>query len=124
MPSIHLKHVYVHVDINYGIILDSPRNIMTSRERFSLIEFVRAETDLAGGINCTADANPPAHYVWVHGGSVISSGPTFLFNRNITRDDGGEYLCIATNEVGRTNITMHVDVQCEYFHRRTGSKLL
>ncbi|XP_055338899.1 contactin-3-like isoform X2 [Paramacrobiotus metropolitanus] len=96
----------------------SPRNVMTSRSQLSLIEFLRPETDAAGGINCTADANPPAHFVWIHNMMVISSEPTLYFNRNITRDDAGEYLCIATNEVGRTNISLQVDVHYRPFCTR------
>ncbi|GAU88638.1 hypothetical protein RvY_01299-2 [Ramazzottius varieornatus] len=92
-------------------VVYSPRNVMTSKSHLSLVEWRLPETDTLGGINCTADANPPAQYVWMFKESVIATGPTLVFGRNVTLDDAGDYFCIASNEVGQTNISMQVDVQ-------------
>lgn len=87
---------------------------MTSKSHLSLVEWRLPETDTLGGINCTADANPPAQYVWMFKESVIATGPTLVFGRNVTLDDAGDYFCIASNEVGQTNISMQVDVLCKF----------
>ncbi|OQV17587.1 hypothetical protein BV898_08358 [Hypsibius exemplaris] len=94
------------LNINY-----SPRNVMTSKTVLSVVEGRRPDTDSNGGINCTADANPPAQYIWTYQENVISTGPTLLFGHNVSREESGEFICVASNEMGQTNITLHVDVQ-------------
>ncbi|XP_028518380.1 uncharacterized protein LOC110250391 isoform X2 [Exaiptasia diaphana] len=52
-------------------------------------------------ITCSASANPPGEYSWSFNGNVLD-GETdkVLAKRDITRDEAGEYRCMATNSVG------------------------
>ena len=95
---------------------DLPRNVMVSKPQLTVVEYRRAESDLYGGINCTADSNPPSTYIWTRHGSLIGSGSSLFFNRSMKREDAGEYFCTAMNDIGRTNISLVVSVQCGSTH--------
>ena len=43
---------------------------------------------------------------------LISTGPELTLDP-VTKDDGGKYFCVASNNFGFVNQTFDVDVQCK-----------
>ena len=61
-------------------------------------------------LTCSSEANPPVNaYVWYKKGSIspVSSERNYVI-QNISLEDGGEYYCTATNELGTTNSTIQL----------------
>lgn len=94
---------------------------MTSKPELTVVEDKVPDSDLSGGINCTADSNPPSIYSWKREDLDLGSKASLFFNRSMKREDAGNYHCIATNEVGRTNISLRVNVQCKFFRGGGGT---
>ncbi|XP_046570606.1 nephrin-like isoform X2 [Haliotis rubra] len=64
-------------------------------------------------INCstyTTPGNPSiSTYRWTYGGSTVSTG-SVLDRSNISRRQGGNYICTASNTQGSDSASVHVDV--------------
>ncbi|XP_046572664.1 hemicentin-2-like isoform X2 [Haliotis rubra] len=59
----------------------------------------------------TTPGNPPTtSYTWTYGGSTVSTGAV-LDRRNISRSQGGDYTCTASNSQGSDSASVNVDVR-------------
>ncbi|XP_046545506.1 hemicentin-2-like [Haliotis rubra] len=59
----------------------------------------------------TTPGNPPTtSYTWTYGGSTVSTGAV-LDRRNISRSQGGDYTCTASNSQGSDSGSVSVNVQ-------------
>ncbi|KAM8989295.1 LOW QUALITY PROTEIN: V-set and immunoglobulin domain-containing protein 10-like 2 [Ara ararauna] len=47
-------------------------------------------------LSCLAPSNPPSHYVWLHNGSQVHVGQTYVLAA-VTRTQAGTYTCLAEN---------------------------
>ncbi|XP_026719367.1 V-set and immunoglobulin domain-containing protein 10-like 2 [Athene cunicularia] len=47
-------------------------------------------------LTCLAPSNPPSRYVWLHNGSQVHTGPTYVLAA-IARAQAGTYTCLAEN---------------------------
>ena len=69
-------------------------------------------------LSCAVEANPPASLVWRRLGSrkVLGAAASLLLDP-VTAEDGGDYTCEATNELGSgLSLPVRVDTHCEYQH--------
>ena len=66
-------------------------------------------------VSCNATGNPDPVVKWVRSGQEKNAGSkTALITFGaIKRSDGGNYICEASNSVGRTNVTVTLVVHCE-----------
>lgn len=66
-------------------------------------------------LSCLAPSNPPSRYVWLHNGSQVHTGQTFLIAA-IARAQAGTYTCLAENSLlqTRTQATIVLTVYCKY----------
>ncbi|XP_074539182.1 B-cell receptor CD22-like [Halichoeres trimaculatus] len=62
-------------------------------------------------LTCSSDANPAANYTWYkkNEGSPKASGEIFTIE-NTGAEHSGDYVCVAQNEKGHHNSTVHVTV--------------
>ena len=66
-------------------------------------------------LSCAVEANPPATLVWRRLGSrkVLGAAASLLLDP-VTAEDGGDYTCEATNELGSgLSLPVRVDTHCE-----------
>ena len=72
------------------------------------------ETENLNQIQCTADCIPVCIMTW--SGPNLSVGNTSILNlQNINRNQAGNYLCTASNDVSsNTSFVVNVVVQCKY----------
>ncbi|CAJ1052895.1 sialoadhesin-like [Xyrichtys novacula] len=63
-------------------------------------------------LTCSSDANPAANFTWFkeHEDSPTASGQIFTIN-NTRPEHSGNYVCLAQNERGRHNSTVHLTVE-------------
>ena len=71
---------------------------------------------------CDADGNPTPTFSWTKDGSVVNTTLRITFNENnknltitnVSREDSGEYICVATNNVNivQSNSST-LNVQCK-----------
>ena len=69
-------------------------------------------------LSCAVEANPPASLVWRRLGSrkVLGAAASLLLDP-VTAEDGGDYTCEATNELGSgLSLPVRVDTHCQYQH--------
>jgi len=67
-------------------------------------------------IICEATGTPDPNVEWIHKGQVKSTGSkkaSLTFGK-ITRDNAGEYICRATNPVGKAEKQLNLVVNCKY----------
>ena len=65
-------------------------------------------------ILCTAEAYPQANYYWKYNDEIVATDNLLFFDKGITRDEAGEYTCIAQNRHGSSQILTRFDVLCKY----------
>lgn len=65
-------------------------------------------------LSCLAPSNPPSRYVWLHNGSQVHVGQTFVIPA-IARAQAGTYTCLAENShlQTRTQATIVLTVYCK-----------
>ena len=62
---------------------------------------------------CTATGNPTPTIKWMKDGKSVAKGETLSFKTS--RNDSGEYRCLAENGLGEViNTTAYLDVQCKF----------
>ncbi|XP_005058883.1 PREDICTED: V-set and immunoglobulin domain-containing protein 10-like [Ficedula albicollis] len=66
-------------------------------------------------LSCLAPSNPPSRYVWLHNGSQVHIGQTYVITA-IARAQAGTYTCLAENShlQTRTQATIVLTVYCKY----------
>lgn len=66
-------------------------------------------------LSCLAPSNPPSRYIWLHNGSQVHIGQTFVMSA-IARGQAGTYTCLAENThlQTRTQATIVLTVYCKY----------
>lgn len=66
-------------------------------------------------LSCLAPSNPPSRYIWLHNGSQVHTGQTFVIAA-IARGQAGTYTCLAENThlQTRTQATIILTVYCKY----------
>ena len=62
---------------------------------------------------CTAEAYPEAAYVWTKDGETVASDNLLFFDGGVTREQAGEYACVAENRHGKAEAVTKVDVLCK-----------
>ena len=71
---------------------------------------------------CDADGNPTPTFSWTKDGSVVNTTSRITFNAdkkqltitNVDREDSGEYICMATNDVNKVQSNSStLTVQCK-----------
>ncbi len=88
---------------------DPPENIEIS-DRLITVD----EGSSSGKILCTAEAYPEANYMWQHSDEVVATDNMLFFDHGISRNQAGEYTCVAQNRHGSTKITTKIDVLCKF----------
>uniref|UniRef100_A0A8C9YGI2 Heparan sulfate proteoglycan 2 n=1 Tax=Sander lucioperca TaxID=283035 RepID=A0A8C9YGI2_SANLU len=76
-------------------------------------------------LNCFAPGNPPPQVTWTKAGGQLSSNHRMVNNSlvlpTVGRQDSGEYICTATNNMGTTEVTIMLDVEINHSpHKSTG----
>ncbi|KAL5020304.1 hypothetical protein ScPMuIL_003196 [Solemya velum] len=61
-------------------------------------------------VTCSASANPAPTYQWTFEGVTIETGNT-LAKTSVTKQDAGEYLCVATSDDRTANAAVVIEVQ-------------
>ena len=73
-------------------------------------------------LTCDADGNPTPTFSWTKDGSVVNTTLRITFNENnknltitnVSREDSGEYICVATNNVKTVQSNSStLNVQCK-----------
>ncbi|XP_056619313.1 carcinoembryonic antigen-related cell adhesion molecule 1 [Triplophysa dalaica] len=59
--------------------------------------------------SCSANSQPPSHYSWFFRGSKMSDGSVFMIS-NLAMNNGGQYTCMAYNNITRTSSNATVDL--------------
>ena len=90
-------------------ITDPPENIEISQDVITVEEGISPEKVL-----CTAEAYPQANYYWKYNDEIVATDNLLFFDKGITRDEAGEYTCIAQNRHGSSQIQTRFDVLCKY----------
>ena len=102
--------VIIHVSrTKKNVFADPPENIEIS-ERYIKVN----EGSSPDKILCTSEAYPQANYHWLFKGQKVGTDNLLFFDQGITREQAGEYTCIAENRHGSSEIRTHFDVQCKY----------
>ena len=76
---------------------------------------------------CNATGNPAPTFRWTKNGSVLTTGSRISFSSdskqititNVTREDGGQYVCEATNNVRTVpsnSATLNVQCKITYYN--------
>ena len=67
-------------------------------------------------LTCNVEANPSATIIWRKVGSLkLLSNTTELVFDPVTVEDGGNYTCLASNELGhQTSSPVEVNTYCKY----------
>lgn len=56
-----------------------------------------------------------ASYAWeVNGGDVVATDNLLFFDKGVSRDQGGDYMCVAKNRHGRAEMVTRIEVICEF----------
>lgn len=76
-----------------------------------MIEVVEGQT--SPRVSCSGNAYPPLQYQWYRNGKQLNDGQIFQKYEKLTRDDGGEYMCIATNKHGNKTAVLNISILCE-----------
>ena len=58
-------------------------------------------------LNCLSEGGPELQYRWTFSGSEISTNQTLTID-NVNPSNGGDYICIATNDAGYDSDTITV----------------
>lgn len=72
------------------------------------------EGDVPHSVECMASSYPPSTYMWLRENIVLARDDVLSFNDSVDRDHHGQYICIATNDHGRAQIEMTLEVLCKY----------
>lgn len=88
---------------------DPPENIEIS-DRLITVE----EGSSSGKVLCTAEAYPEANYQWQFSNEIVATDNVLFFDYGISRQQAGEYTCIAQNRHGSTKIVTNIDVLCKF----------
>lgn len=89
-----------------------------------LSQSVKVEEGKNATLSCNATGNPVLKISWFKDGSYITRSSTInlsadqkhLTINNMSRTDGGEYLCVVKSNLGNYSITaFKLDVHCEYY---------
>lgn len=90
-------------------ITDPPENIEISQDVITVEEGISPEKIL-----CTAEAYPQANYYWKYNDEIVATDNLLFFDQGISREEAGEYTCIAQNRHGSSQILTRFDVLCKY----------
>ena len=89
-------------------VSDPPENIELSDLVITLEEGSSAES-----VMCTAEAYPEASYAWEVDGAVVATDNLLFFDEGVSREQGGDYMCVAKNRHGRAEMVTRVEVICK-----------
>ena len=66
---------------------------------------------------CSATAFPEATYQWIHDSTdtVVKSNNALILTTPVTRKEGGNYSCLASNRHGNITQKAFINVLCKYF---------
>ena len=98
---------------------DPPENIELSDLVITLEEGSSAES-----VMCTAEAYPEASYAWERNNDVVATDNLLFFDRGVSRDQGGEYMCVAKNRHGRAEMVTRIEVICELYMTMNSEKVV
>lgn len=62
---------------------------------------------------CTAEAYPEANYLWNFNDETVATDNLLFFDYGISRNQGGDYECVAQNRHGETKMVTKIDVLCK-----------
>ncbi|GBM67422.1 B-cell receptor CD22 [Araneus ventricosus] len=68
------------------------------------------EGDVPPDVECSASSWPPSTYLWLRGKMVMARDDVLAFNYSVTRDHEGQYVCVAENRHGKSQIEMKLEV--------------
>ncbi|XP_067651727.1 nephrin-like [Haliotis asinina] len=120
LPASHVTSSYAgtyrcEVMVLSGLgYIDTTASVLTSPSVSGLppVQTVTAFSNFR--IDCstfTTPGNPPTtKYTWTNGGSTVSTGAV-IDRRHISRSQGGDYTCTASNSQGSDSASVSVDVQ-------------
>jgi hypothetical protein len=98
------KFAYSHT-FTPSFLPDPPENIELSDPVVTL-----KEGSAAGKVLCTSEAYPKASYIWEFGGEVVATDNLLFFNGGVSREQGGDYKCVAKNRHGQAEMITNIDV--------------
>ncbi|KAJ8320185.1 hypothetical protein KUTeg_001772 [Tegillarca granosa] len=93
----------IAVDINY------PAKNMSLDQHTTTLNL--KEGDLVPEFTCNAECRPLCNYIWLHNDVQVGNGAILNFTDRATPNTTGIYTCVASNIVGKSNITKSIQVQ-------------
>lgn len=74
------------------------------------------EGNIPEKVTCNAKAYPETTYLWrkESENDVSMKGKTLILNYPLMRNDGGDYICEASNRHGSLSTKITINVLCEY----------
>lgn len=63
---------------------------------------------------CQVSGTPPLTVFWINVGSGQRNNGKVLQFTNISRNEGGDYRCEASNECGNSSEAVNINVQCKF----------
>uniref|UniRef100_T1JN71 Ig-like domain-containing protein n=1 Tax=Strigamia maritima TaxID=126957 RepID=T1JN71_STRMM len=85
-----------------------PENVVLSRKEMDITEW-----SILYNITCNADGSPEPSYEWSHNNKVLSSYKFLYTNYPLSRNDSGNYECVASNKYGSASSTVFINVMYE-----------
>ncbi|KAL9964306.1 hypothetical protein ACROYT_G027930 [Oculina patagonica] len=73
-------------------------------------------------LECEAKGYPVPWVAWIWNDQVLQNNtdrPTYLLRRHVTRDEAGNYTCMAGNSAGNTSFTYQVTIKIDRSHRES-----
>lgn len=65
-------------------------------------------------IKCRSIGYPEPTFKWQTNGNEVNANSVLAFHYNLTRDDGGPYECIVSNQYGTSKSTIDIKISCKY----------
>ncbi|XP_067651703.1 hemicentin-2-like [Haliotis asinina] len=98
--------ISVHADVDASVF--TPPSISGLPQTQTVTEFSNIRIDCS---TFSTPGHPPTtSYRWTYGGSTVSTGAV-VDRRNISRTQGGDHTCTASNSQGSDSASVSVDVQ-------------
>lgn len=71
------------------------------------------EGQVPGQVTCVAKGFPEPSYSWRYGDEVVSNSAVLFLDHPLSRDQAGEYECVAENRHGNISTRTKMNVQCK-----------